>query len=275
MKGGHGWILLLSAAQAFWIPFTLHYPRHRLSFLSGISGSTSLLASNAGVYIHIPFCRRRCRYCDFAIVPVGSEDRTGFAQLNDQYTTALLHELTHHTSSMRNNHTISSIYFGGGTPSLAPISTLQAVLEKLYERFHVTTDCEITIEMDPGTFDLEKATALRDMGFNRISLGVQSFNDTILESLGRIHRESDVMNALQILQKVWGDDLNYSMDLISGLPGLSVVEWINTLERVVHLQPRPNHLSLYDLQVEPVSVYSMNATASLMKLMLHSSKSCQ
>jgi oxygen-independent coproporphyrinogen-3 oxidase len=256
MKVGYGWILLFSAARAFWIPPTRHTSPHRLiSLISGSVSGTSVFANNAGVYVHIPFCRRRCRYCDFAIVPVGSEDRTGFAHLNDQYTTALLHEITHHPSANL-NHTITSIYFGGGTPSLAPISTLRAIFEKLYEQFHVAPDCEITIEMDPGTFDFAKATALRDMGFNRISLGVQSFNDTILESLGRIHRKIDVMNALQILQKVWGDDLNYSMDLISGLPGLSVAEWVNTLENVIHLQPRPNHLSLYDLQVEPVSAFN-------------------
>ncbi|GAX21085.1 oxygen-independent coproporphyrinogen III oxidase [Fistulifera solaris] len=256
MKVGYGWILLLSAARAFWIPSTLHNPSCRLTSSLSVrsSSSTSLLANNAGVYIHIPFCRRRCRYCDFAIVPVGSEDRTGFTQLNDQYTTALLHEITHHTS-LNNNHTISSIYFGGGTPSLVPVSTLQAILEKLYGRFNVAPDCEISIEMDPGTFDFAKATALRDMGFNRVSLGVQSFNDTILESLGRIHRKNDVMNALKILQDVWGNDLNYSMDLISGLPGLSVAEWVHTLENVMHLQLRPNHLSLYDLQVEPGTVF--------------------
>lgn len=137
---------------------------------------------------------------------------------------------------------------------MAPIATLQSILKKICECFDVAADSEITIEMDPGTFDQEKAFALQALGFNRISLGVQSFNDTILESLGRIHREADVIQALQILDSVWGDDLNYSMDLISGLPGLTVVEWINTLERAVCLTPKPSHLSLYDLQVERVSV---------------------
>ena len=163
-----------------------------------------------------------------------------------------------HTSS-QNNNKISSIYFGGGTPSLAPIATLQAILEKIYECFDVAANSEITIEMDPGTFDQEKALALQALGFNRISLGVQSFNDTILESLGRIHREADVIQALQILESVWGNELNYSMDLISGLPGLSVAEWANTLERAVYLNPKPSHLSLYDLQVERVSVLELRA----------------
>lgn len=255
-------LLIMSAARAFLISpsHTTNEHRHSSSISQSSSSSTLLLETNSipgvGIYIHIPFCRRRCRYCDFAIVPVGSEERAGFAQLNDQYTAALLHEIMHHnpSSSSSSSLQISSIYFGGGTPSLAPIATLQAILEKIYEHFNVADDSEITIEMDPGTFDQEKAKALRAMGFNRISLGVQSFNDTILESLGRVHRETDVMHALESLESVWGDDLNYSMDLISGLPGLSVAEWANTLERAVYLKPRPKHLSLYDLQVERVSV---------------------
>lgn len=247
------WMFLVSAVRAFLIlPISAWNCKRRLAIpkYSSIASFSATENESVGIYVHIPFCRRRCRYCDFAIVPVGNEDRLGFSQLIDQYTTALLHEISNTTPKS----SISSIYFGGGTPSLAPTATLQAILEKIFDHFDVAMDSEITIEMDPGTFDKEKIVALRDMGFNRISLGVQSFNDTILESLGRVHREHDVINALQILEAVWGDDdLNYSMDLISGLPGLSVAEWINTLERAVYTTPRPKHLSLYDLQVESVS----------------------
>jgi oxygen-independent coproporphyrinogen-3 oxidase len=156
---------------------------------------------------------------------------------------------------------VRSVYFGGGTPSLAPIETLRRVLQAITATsgespFVLADNAEISIEMDPGTFSKAKLQAVKDMGFNRISLGVQSFDDDMLESLGRVHRRQDVFDAVAMLKEVFGGDLNYSVDLISGLPGLSLAKWIETLQTAVHLDPRPQHLSLYDLQIESVRIYT-------------------
>jgi len=238
--------------------------------------NTSAAQAAIGLYVHIPYCRRRCRYCDFAIVPIGPKAATekedpdnassSFATLNLNYTSALLQELDHlqtqhHQGGNKNKIPLRSIYFGGGTPSLAPIETLQRILSAILdpERSPFAIDerecCEITIEMDPGTFSREKLQAVKDMGFNRISLGVQSFDDRILESLGRIHRSQDIYESIAMIQDIFGATVNYSLDLISGVPGLSLAAWTDTLEKAVNLEPRPVHLSVYDLQVEQGTVF--------------------
>ena len=209
-----------------------------------------------GLYIHIPYCRRRCRYCNFSIIPIGSRPKDdsqasqAFLEMDRNYTDALLQELTN--TPIPHETTLVSVYLGGGTPSLAPVESIQRILEAV-RRFRLAPDAEITMEMDPGTFSLAQAQALRELGVNRISLGVQSFHDGMLESLGRVHRYKDIVSALSILETVFGDDLNYSIDLISGLPGLSLAGWAETLEMATNLKPRPTHMSLYDLQVESVS----------------------
>jgi coproporphyrinogen III oxidase-like Fe-S oxidoreductase len=227
-----------------------------------------------GLYVHIPYCRRRCRYCDFAIVPIGTRadtessnltaSQSGFRAMDQTYANAILKEMhlqTHSAQALLKGKTgkipLRSIYFGGGTPSLAPVETLRkiisAILDDTAGPFIVDLEtCEITIEADPGTFSLHKLRAFRDIGFNRISLGVQSFDDRILESIGRVHRYADIMESIKMIQAVYGNDVNYSIDLISGLPGLSLGTWAETLETALHLDPRPAHLSIYDLQVESV-----------------------
>lgn len=210
-----------------------------------------------GLYVHIPFCRRRCNYCDFAIVPIGKESssNTGFAKINQQYTDALLTELSMIAASTSSKILLRSIYFGGGTPSLAPLSTLEKIMHAIYKSdsspFLLDEDAEVTIEMDPGTFDLDKLKAVKEMGFNRISLGVQSLDDTILQTLGRVHRSSDVYSSIDMIRQVYGEEgSNYSIDLISGVPGLTLAAWTETLYKATRLHPRPLHISLYDLQVE-------------------------
>ena len=106
------------------------------------------------------------------------------------------------------------------------------------------------MEMDPSTFDEHHLQALKEMGINRISLGVQSFTDEILESSGRVHRRKDVFEAIRMIESVFGSDANYSIDLISGLPGLNLQLWNNTLLEALSLNPPPNHVSIYDLQIE-------------------------
>ena len=247
------------------------------------SQSTSTLSSSTetdictGFYVHIPYCRRRCRYCDFAIVPIGSDSNArqtdGFLLMDAQYRKALLQEiaeLPHTTIKNDRKRALSSIYFGGGTPSLAPPETIKAVLDAIRKRFHVDDEnVEITMEMDPGTFDEEQLRKLAGMGINRISLGVQALDDAVLEQIGRVHRVQDIYDAIQLLQRVFVDDHtkqqrnqqqtikntnNFSIDLISGLPGVSLAAWADTLETTVHTL-QPNHISIYDLQIEKGTVF--------------------
>jgi putative oxygen-independent coproporphyrinogen III oxidase len=202
-----------------------------------------------GVYVHIPFCRRRCRYCDFAIVPIGQKPPSTI--MADEYTAALLREM----ETLEGPIQAQSLYIGGGTPSLAPVEMLQAIVDALEKVFVFDPTAERTIEMDPGTFDLEKLQAIKQMGFNRISLGVQSFDDAILERLGRVHCRRDVFESVALLEQVFQSDLSYSMDLISGLPGLDCAKWTETLQTALSLGPQ--HLSLYDLQIEEETVFGV------------------
>ena len=216
-----------------------------------------------GFYIHIPYCKRRCNYCDFAIIPVGlglgsEKSHTGFIEIDHNYRRAITTEIDELIKSLDNKENqcshkkipLSSIYFGGGTPSLAPIETIVACLDSIKKKFFLTKDAEITIEMDPSTFDEDHLLALKEIGINRISLGVQSFTDEILEGSGRVHRRKDVFEAIRIIESVFGSDANYSIDLISGLPGLNLQLWNITLLEALSLNPPPNHVSIYDLQIE-------------------------
>jgi coproporphyrinogen III oxidase-like Fe-S oxidoreductase len=223
-----------------------------------------------GLYVHIPYCRRRCRYCNFAIVPIGCNVETdvrdefddqqlqsvGFHRMNQEYTAALLKELQSIQAQRglrEEKICLQSVYFGGGTPSLMPIESLQQVMMAIFDEFQLETNCEITLEVDPGTFTVEKLRAWKELGVNRLSLGVQSFDDILLESLGRVHRLKDIYDAVVMIRDVYGEDVNYSIDLISGLPGLSIALWMETLQiATTGLNPRPNHLSVYDLQIEQV-----------------------
>ena len=228
-------------------------------------GNSTLSVSSppTGIYVHLPFCQRRCRYCDFAIVPVGSEGPS--VGLWQDYTNALVEEIRRSAPPLdtTNNHhpIISSVYFGGGTPSLAPTAALSAIARALRDAFGSCLDphAEWTIEMDPGTFDSSKARDTFALGFNRVSLGAQSFDDQILQGLGRQHTVHDTHMAVEVLRRAYSStnpddlDLNLSLDLISGVPGLTLAKWCETLQMAANLQPQ--HLSVYDLQVEPGTVF--------------------
>mmetsp|Transcript_14572 Transcript_14572/g.31685 ORF Transcript_14572/g.31685 Transcript_14572/m.31685 type:complete len:530 (+) Transcript_14572:22-1611(+) len=259
------------------LPFCAPLLKHKRQLLYAIDNKLSLHEhqcddedSSFGLYVHIPYCRRRCNYCDFAIVPIGSSSddgggggqatRTaGFENMDANYKKAVLDEINvigkTSTSSINNKKIrLRSIYFGGGTPSLAPLSTLSdimhAVLKSEDAPFYLVDDAEVTIEMDPGTFDMTSLEAVKAMGFNRISLGVQSFDDNLLATMGRVHRSADVYRSIEMIGQVFGEDTNYSIDLISGVPGLTLAGWTETLHKAVRLDPQPMHMSLYDLQVE-------------------------
>ena len=188
--------------------------------------------------------------------------------LQESYTATLIQEIELLIEQERSLSPISpiplrSIYFGGGTPSLAHVSSIQRILESLLHGnsiFSLQDNVEITMEMDPGTFDLKQMKDLYAMGVNRISLGAQSFSDKVLQQIGRQHTVKDIYNSLRIIQTVNENNpqkpLHYSMDLISGLPGVTLADWAETLHTAVNkLDPTPFHISIYDLQVEKGTVF--------------------
>ena len=190
------------------------------------------------LYIHFPFCRARCAYCDFSTT-------TGLDALIPRYLAAVGLEIERASARWGPLH-ISTVYFGGGTPSLAPAERISALLERLRALFALQPDAEITLEANPGTLSLPNLQALRAAGVNRISLGVQSASDHELAELGRIHSWEQAVEAVAWARRAGFGNL--SLDLIYGLPRQTMRRWRETLEAALGLEP--DHLSLYALMVE-------------------------
>jgi oxygen-independent coproporphyrinogen-3 oxidase len=193
--------------------------------------------ATAGIYIHIPFCRSRCSYCDFA---TGTYETA----LAERYVRAVGVEVLDSTEPAGSNH-VDTIYFGGGTPSLLSPAQLEHILNAVYTRFRVAPDAEITMEMNPGTVSPEVLRGYRALGINRASFGAQTFDDRELLRLGRRHNAADVRNTITLLREAGFD--NISFDLIAGLPAQSLAAWQRNLDEALTL--RPEHLSLYLLEV--------------------------
>jgi len=196
------------------------------------------------LYIHVPFCRRRCAYCDFA-------STAGQEALIPAYVAALEREIVRQGRALgrpaarQDSGRVATVYLGGGTPSLLTPSQVQAILTACRAAFDVAPAAEITLEANPGTADVAYFAAIRVAGVNRLSLGVQSFDDGELALLGRIHTAAQAKAAYRDARAAGLD--NVSLDLIYGLPGQSLRTWEQSLARAVAL--RPDHLSLYALEV--------------------------
>ncbi|KAF6165325.1 hypothetical protein GIB67_018769 [Kingdonia uniflora] len=204
-------------------------------------------------YIHLPFCRKRCHYCDFPIVALGSSSSSFLAAQNDHddpritsYIQLLCREIEAMKTNSNNTPPLETVFFGGGTPSLVPPKLVSLILENLKNKFGVWSNAEISIEMDPGTFDGEKMNGLLELGVNRVSLGVQAFQEELLRSCGRAHGIEEVYEAIEIIRSSGVE--NWSMDLISSLPHQTPEMWEESLRLAVKAQPV--HVSVYDLQVE-------------------------
>ena len=193
-----------------------------------------------GLYIHIPFCRQKCAYCDFYSLPRSEEKM-------DAYTAALLRHIEE-VAPRTAAHRVDTVYFGGGTPSYLGPDRLTKLLRTLRKRCPVARDAEITLEANPDSAcDVKALRALRRAGFNRISLGVQSADDGLLRAIGRIHTFAQVQEAVAAVRKAGFKNL--SMDLIYGLPGQTMQQWEDTLAAVIALAPE--HVSCYGLKLEP------------------------
>lgn len=200
-------------------------------------------------YIHIPFCRRRCFYCDFPISVVGDKATGETSGSIQQYIDYLVQEIWLGTVTQSTN--LDTIFFGGGTPSLLSVKQLESILEVLDDCCGIGSGAEISMEMDPGTFSPNQLRGYKSAGVNRISLGVQAFQDDLLQISGRSHTVADILMAWDIIVQI--GFANHSLDLISGLPQQTLPQWQASLEQAIALQP--THLSCYDLIVEPVTPF--------------------
>lgn len=206
-----------------------------------------------GLYIHIPFCKAKCIYCDFYSLP-RSEGRM------DAYTDALCAHLTE-AAPLASSHTVDTVYFGGGTPSYLGEKRLSKILKVIEKRYHVAKDAEITFEANPDSAgDWKALRTLRRAGFNRISLGMQSACDEELKAIGRVHTAEQVGQAVEAARKA--KIKNLSLDLIYGLPGQTQERWMENLAAAVALNPE--HLSCYGLKVEEgTPLFAAKDTADL------------
>lgn len=191
--------------------------------------------TQAGLYIHIPFCRSRCSYCDFATGLYESE-------LAERYVNALIEEIS--TSTVTRAQ-VDTIYFGGGTPSLLDRSQLDRILLAVREKFDVDPAPEITLEINPGSITVDKLRDFRSLGINRASFGAQTFDDRELAKLGRSHTAADARRTFHDLCAAGFE--NVSFDLIAGLPGQTLAGWQRNVDEA--LQLRPEHLSFYVLEI--------------------------
>jgi oxygen-independent coproporphyrinogen-3 oxidase len=188
-----------------------------------------------GLYVHIPFCHSKCPYCSF------------YSTASDEWISAWLAALKKEILHYRNRFgTFDTLYLGGGTPNVLPVRTLAEVMEHLYAHFDFLPDGEVTLEANPGGLNLDKIKALKALGINRISLGVQSFEDRDLLFLGRGHTAIQAQRAVSSLRASGFD--NVGLDLIYGMDGQSLKAWINTLKKA--LEFRPEHFSCYQLSIE-------------------------
>lgn len=190
--------------------------------------------SAVGLYIHVPFCRAKCAYCDF-------NSFAGLEPLHGPYVRAVTREVAAQTPFVWR-----TIYLGGGTPTVLPLSDLAQILEAVQRGRPLASGTEVTIEANPGTVNGTKLSGLFGLGINRLSLGVQSFDDAELQLLGRIHTADEALETFQAARDA--GFRNISLDLIFGLPGQSLAAWRASLQRAVDLAPE--HLSLYALSVE-------------------------
>ncbi len=207
-----------------------------------------MLKNPRSAYIHIPFCRRRCYYCDFPIAVLGNKTDINTSGAIRDYVEILCQEIAATPSAKQ---PLETIFFGGGTPSLLPVKSLVQILTTLKQQFPVTPTVEISLEIDPGTFTSEQLAGYLEAGVNRLSLGVQAFQDEVLQICGRSHNRQDIFTSIGLIQEL--GITNFSLDLISGLPHQTLAHWQESLDLAISLEPK--HISCYDLVLEPVTVF--------------------
>jgi len=217
-------------------------------------------------YLHIPFCHRRCFYCDFAVVPLGDRASGAAGDPGSASIEAYLALLLAEIAGAPAGPPLSTVYVGGGTPSMLSAEQLARLLGALRQRFGLAPGAEVSLEMDPASFDQARLAGYLAAGVNRVSLGGQSFDDAVLERLGRRHRRADLLQAAGWLRQARerGSLSSWSLDLIQGLPGMDLPAWRQQLRQAIHLQPP--HLSVYDLIIEPGTVFERQEARGQLEL---------
>lgn len=191
------------------------------------------------LYIHIPFCLRKCGYCDFLSAPADEKAR-------DRYVQALLMEIERYRGTETADRKIKTLYIGGGTPSTLSVKQLECIMQKIKCTFNFHGDMETSMEMNPGTASKEKCRALYQMGINRLSIGLQSTNDMELKTLGRIHSYEDFLNTYTWCREAGFQNIN--VDLMAALPYQTVESYTTGLRKIIRLAPE--HISAYSLILE-------------------------
>ncbi len=192
-----------------------------------------------GVYVHIPFCTTRCSYCHFVTRPWQ-------AATGERYYRAVVREMKEYFRRVAWADEADSIYFGGGTPSMVPAEHIAAILRTCRDLFAVSSDCEISLEANPGSVTCKKAESYRRMGVNRISLGAQTFDDDALAAIGRDHTAKQIEESVELLRQ--REIQNLSVDALLGLPGQTGSKWNHDLDRICRI--RPAHVSIYMLDLD-------------------------
>ncbi len=207
--------------------------------------SQQFLQRGIGLYIHLPWCLRKCPYCDF-----NSHATELDAFPENQYTDCLIKDLESCAESL-SDRIVRSIFIGGGTPSLFSPTSIDRILTACKQHLAFSKECEITLETNPGTFEYQKFAEFFGCGINRLSIGVQSFDDAFLSNLGRIHDSQDALRAIETAQKIGFENIN--LDLMFGLPGQSEQNALSDLK--LARQQDVSHISYYQLTLEPNTVF--------------------
>lgn len=198
-----------------------------------------------GIYVHIPFCIKKCDYCDFI-------SYTNCYELQKKYVEKLIEEIEENKDLLKNNF-VTTIYIGGGTPSSIEPELIKKILDKIYKICEISQisekeKIETTIEVNPGTTTKNNLQLYKNCGINRLSIGLQSTNDTILEKIGRIHNYKQFLDTYKWAKEAGFKNIN--VDLMLGLPGQDIEILKESLENIIKLEPMPNHISIYSLIVE-------------------------
>lgn len=191
-----------------------------------------------GIYIHIPFCKKKCYYCDF----ISFENKTEFIE---RYIVALNKEITSFSNSIK-KYEVTTIYIGGGTPSVIDEKYIEDIINSLIKNYNISKKVEITIEVNPGTVNEQKIKKYKEIGINRLSIGLQSTDDDLLKKIGRIHNYEDFLTTYNLARKIGFNNIN--VDLMLGLPSQTLEVLQESLENVIKL--KPEHISVYSLIVE-------------------------
>ncbi|MBM4416755.1 MAG: radical SAM family heme chaperone HemW [Chloroflexi bacterium] len=215
-----------------------------------------MVRRSVGLYIHVPFCPAKCHYCDF-------NSFAGLDRLRGPYVRAAVREIRRAPAGLgaaEVDLAAETVNFGGGTPSLLDPTEVQAILEAARGHMAVANDAEISLEANPGTVAAARLAALRRIGVNRISYGIQSFDATLLARIGRIHSVEQALAARELARHAGFENVN--LDFIYGLPGQSLATWRETLRRAIELAPE--HLSAYALTIEPGTIFHLQRSRGIL-----------